>query len=396
MNIGIIFYGIYPFNRGIDQLTQILKHLGYYPEIVARFSGHGEMINRIHGVPLIQIPLQSGSLLKDLTLFHFPFNMFWRNLLVELGYNRKWDAIIVRETPLAWPVISAAMRLGIPAYLDMREDLAAMYRMGKAKNLLLMVFRWPIFIKMYEKTTIKGFKHVYTVSEEMKKWLLETYPIVGRKVSVLENTPSEQFLKYAKQALAKNIKNENVIRLVYAGVIKETKGVGDIVYSLPYILSENHNIRLRIIGDGPYLEALKKTVNKLGLQSIVEFVPMLSMSELASMISQCDIGLELCRLNDLTHKTIPGKLFEYMALELPVLSSARRSVMRIIGEAGCGEIYYSRKPQHIARTLLNMIADYEKLKKMGTNGRNAVLNRHNWKNNLNILSESLDMNFKKH
>jgi glycosyltransferase involved in cell wall biosynthesis len=389
MRIGIVYYGVYPWNRGIDQLAQSLRYLGYEPIIVARFPESNERVKEVNNIPVIQVPPISRGRIQRLKVFPIPFNLFWRNWLVDLGRKFHWQGIIVRETPLSWPVLSAARKLAIPAYLDMRENLGAMYQAGQARNWILRIMRKPFLVRLYEKLTVKHFDHIFTVSEELKDWLTATYAVRREKVSVLENTPHEQFLRAAKKALEDKCAFDGFIRIVYAGVIKEAKGIGDIISSMPYVLLQCPQVRLRIIGDGPALKQMKTLVRDLNLKNEVNFLPMLTMPSLAKALADCDIGIESCWLNELTHQTLPGKLFEYMALCLPILSSARRPVIRILEEVGCGQIYYSRYPKEIGQAIISMVTSDTARREMAQRARRAALERYNWCFTLESLRKGL-------
>ena len=386
MKIGIVYYGVYPWNRGIDQLAGSLRYLGYEPIIVARLPESNERVKVFNNIPVIQVPPISRGWIQRLKVTPIPFNLFWRNWLVDLGRKFNWQGIIVRETPLSWPALSAARKLAIPAYLDMRENLGAMYQAGQAKNWILSILREPFLVRLYEQLTVKRFEHIFAVSEELKDWLTATYAVRREKVSVLENTPHEQFLRATKKALEDKCAFDGFIRFAYAGIIKESKGVGDIISSMPYVLPQFPQVRLRIIGDGPALQQMKTLVRDLHLKNEVEFLPMLSMRSLAKALTECDIGVESCWLNELTHQTLPGKLFEYMCAGLPVLSSSRKPVVRIIEKTGCGLVYKSNKPKQIAVTIMKLLADRKKMEEMGRKGRKAILSRYNWKTNLDMLN----------
>jgi len=385
MRIGIVYYGIHPFNRGIDQLARILSELGHKPQVVARSHNDQSNHEEVNGTPLIQVPLKSTSRFRDALLYHFPFNPFWKNLLVKIGRQEKWEAIIVRETPLAWPSLMAARILKIPAYLDMRENLAAMYQAGRARNFVLGILRKPSLIKGYEQLVVPRFKHTFVVSPELKDWLTQTYNVSLSHVSVLENTPSEQFLEEAETAYQQTNKPDNVFRFVFAGNIRENRGVGDIIEALPLVLKENPAVRLRIIGEGSYLTDLKQRIAELNLNDSVEFYPMLSQKELIHRLAECHIGLEPYRLSTQGHLTVPGKLFEYMALGLPVFSSARRPTMRILEDTNSGWVFQSRNHQEIGNQMVSIAKDKDTVARYGENAQKAVLSRYNWKNNLEIL-----------
>jgi len=225
----------------------------------------------------------------------------------------------------------------------------------------------------------------------LKNWLIATYTVNPLKVSVLENTPHEQFLKAAEVALRQRSSHHGMVRLVYAGTIKESKGIGDIIRAMPFVISQCSRVFLRIIGDGPALLRMRRMVRALNLENKVEFLPMLSMPSLAKALAECDIGIESCLPNQLTHQTMPGKVFEYMALGLPVISSARRPVVRMLREVGCGQIYYSRSPREISQAIINMVTNNIDRREMGLRGRKAVLERYNWRSTLETLKKGLGL-----
>lgn len=385
MRFGIVYYGAYPWNRGIDQLGQSLRVLGHDPLIVAKSLDFGEEEGIVNGVRVIHVPPQGVKALASVKSFHLPFNLFWRHWLIKIGKEFQLDGMIVRETPLSWAVLSAARKLRIPAYLDMRENLGAMYNIDRARNFFFRIMRHSRVVKFYEEITIRHFNHIFAVSPELKNWLITTYTLHPNNVSVLENTPNENYLNAAAEALQQKKRHNDLIYLAYSGWASEKKGIGDIVSSLPYVLSKCPNVRLRIIGEGPAVARLKMVVNELEIGNKVEFFPMLSMSNMAKMLTECDIGIESSWLNELTHQTTPGKLFEYMAVGLAILSSARRPVVRVLEEVNCGKVYFSRNPQRIADCIVELISNRSELSEMGRRARQAVLNRYNWRINVKKL-----------
>jgi glycosyltransferase involved in cell wall biosynthesis len=84
---------------------------------------------------------------------------------------------------------------------------------------------------------------------------------------------------------------------------------------------------------------------------------------------------------------MPGKLFEYMAVGLPVITSARKPVLRIVEQEKCGIVYDPPEPEIIAQTLIKMMENPRLLHEMGTRGRDAVLERYNQDINAAVLEK---------
>ena len=86
---------------------------------------------------------------------------------------------------------------------------------------------------------------------------------------------------------------------------------------------------------------------------------------------------------------MPGKLFEYMAVGLPIFSSARKPVVRIIRREKNGIIYNSRDIKEISTKLISMIENVEERHTMGRNGRAAVLKKYNYTTSQKRLEQIL-------
>ncbi|MDG6221527.1 MAG: glycosyltransferase, partial [Candidatus Thermoplasmatota archaeon] len=73
----------------------------------------------------------------------------------------------------------------------------------------------------------------------------------------------------------------------------------------------------------------------------------------------------------------PLKLFEYMACEKPVLASKVKGFEFLEAE-GCGLLASPEDPEAVAKAILKMLSDKEKLVEMGKRGRKLVVERYTW------------------
>jgi len=74
----------------------------------------------------------------------------------------------------------------------------------------------------------------------------------------------------------------------------------------------------------------------------------------------------------------PNKLYQYMYLKIPVISSDCSSLKRIIGETDAGFVYRNDSPADLASLLAKLYDDRQLLEEKGINGRKAVLSKYNW------------------
>ena len=394
MRFGLIYYGMEPRNRGLDQLAQTLLQLGHKAFIVCRASKSGAVVNEFNGTPVIVVPGKKWPV-KHLFNIPVPFNRFWTWWLVRLGQKYQWDGIFVRETPLSLETQAAGRKLGIPMFLDMRENILEMYAAGSRKKWYRKILRPRGLIRWYEDAACSRSNFIFTVTDELGNWVTQTYNVDKNKVGTLGNYPSKIFLRQAEQTFLKKSRRSvnQPLRLIHTGSIMENRGLQDIIRAIKILHNRGNPVELRIIGEGSYTDELKRLTGELEIEKHVEFIPMLPPQEVAQSLADGDIGVCAYLLNLQAHQTLPGKLFEYMAAGLPVISSARKPVVRIIEKEKCGMIYPSREPQTIADALAFMLCDPMALVEMAKRARDAVFKRYNQNANLKILREALRLSY---
>ncbi len=391
MRFGLIYYGTEPRNRGLDQLAQALRQLGHKAFIVYRARKSAPDITEFNGTPVVRVP-GGGGTFKYFLNVPIPFNRFWTWWLVQLGKKYQWDGIFLRETPLSLEAQVAGRKLGIPLFLDMRENMVAMYAAGSRKKWYQKLFRPAGLIRLYEAIACPKFNYIFTVSDELGRWVTQNYSVDKAKVGTLGNFPSLLFLQQAGEAFLLKIQRpvNQPLRLIHTGYIKENRGLQDVLRAVKILVSQGSPVVLRIIGKGPYAGELKRLTCELKIEKQVEFIHMLPSQEVARSLADGDIGVCAYLLNRQAHQTLPGKLFEYMAAGLPVISSARKPVVRIVEKERCGVIYPSREPQVIADALISMFSDPARLVEMGKRARDAILKRYNQDANLRVLGEVIE------
>ena len=84
---------------------------------------------------------------------------------------------------------------------------------------------------------------------------------------------------------------------------------------------------------------------------------------------------------------MPTKTLEYMIAKLPVITSNFPLYEKLIIENNCGICVDPLNPKKIAEAIKHLIEHPNETKKMGENGRKAVLEKYNWENESKKLLE---------
>jgi len=165
------------------------------------------------------------------------------------------------------------------------------------------------------------------------------------------------------------------IRLIYVGGIKRSRGIKEMVLALRYL--KEKNIELLILGK--FLEkSVKKEVEKLPEWEKVKFLGWVSRERLKKELSRADVGL-YCLWPEPNHLwSLPNKVFEYMAVGLPVLASNFPITRKILINEKCGLLVDPLNPKDIAKKIQFLIEHRKIAQEMGENGRRAVFEKYNW------------------
>jgi glycosyltransferase involved in cell wall biosynthesis len=96
------------------------------------------------------------------------------------------------------------------------------------------------------------------------------------------------------------------------------------------------------------------------------------------LIGRCHVGLALLQPVPNYVDSYPTKVFEYMALGLPVVASNFPLYRDLIEQTGCGVCVDPENEVEVAAAIERLIADPEEAAAMGRRGRSALAARFSW------------------
>jgi glycosyltransferase involved in cell wall biosynthesis len=160
--------------------------------------------------------------------------------------------------------------------------------------------------------------------------------------------------------------------LITLAALEERKGVQWLIGALPSLLSEFPDIRYLVLGEGAYRQVLQDQVDRLGLG---DHVRLLGVREnAADFLASADIGCLLSR-----GEAMPLTLLEYMAMELPVVTSFHPPFDEFVRPAW-GVSAPEVETQPLAQVLSALLRDRELRNRMGKAGRAEVIAHYSWAN----------------
>jgi len=134
---------------------------------------------------------------------------------------------------------------------------------------------------------------------------------------------------------------------------------------------------LLLVGGGVTLESIRSSVNAQGLGGVVALPGSVPHSEIPGHVSAMDI----CVIPDCNDFCSPMKLFEYMAMEKPVVAPRLPSLREIVTDGVDGILFEPRQRAALVAALDTLLADGELRGRIGRAARASVLSRHSWRGN---------------
>lgn len=170
----------------------------------------------------------------------------------------------------------------------------------------------------------------------------------------------------------KDKKNE----VCYVGGISKIRGVQEICEAMAIVKS---SVRLNLCGR--FIEpAIEEKVKSGKGWSKVNELGFLDRPQVRDTYSRSVAGIVTLHPMINYLNALPVKMFEYMSASIPVIASDFSLWREIIEGNQCGILVDPLKPEQIATAIDYLINNPEEAKRMGANGRTAVLKFYNWTN----------------
>jgi glycosyltransferase involved in cell wall biosynthesis len=324
----MVVHAYYPLAEPrVQREAQAASNAGYEVTVVA-LRGTGESAaDVVDGVRVRRLPLRHrrGASLPMLALEYLWFTVLATVEVARLGRERRLDVVQVHAPP-DFLVVSAlpARRRGARVLLDVHDLSPHMFgaRFGSGGVVTRL-------LTLGQRAAAAVADAVVTVHEPYRRELAAG-GIPASKIHVVMNTPDRQVLAAAGPRTAP----AEGFRIAYHGTLTHWYGVDLLVDALARL----EGVQALVIGDGDALPGLRKLAAERGVGDLISFsgryVPI---EEALAEVALCDCGVVPNRSSTLNRFALSSKLFEYVALGLPVVAARLETIAAHFGE---GEVTF--------------------------------------------------------
>lgn len=176
---------------------------------------------------------------------------------------------------------------------------------------------------------------------------------------------------------------------MYAGIIGHAQGLDVIIKAKQWLIQNEPEIasglEFVMIGDGPEKDRLMELDRVLGTRLV--FIPNTPKQKVMRMIKNASGYIVPLKKLNLFLGAIPSKIFDPLALGIPVLLGVDGEARNIFIEQGKGGLYYEpENHEALASAIVQFEKDEELAKKLGQQGKEYV--------EINFDSKNIAMSFK--
>jgi glycosyltransferase involved in cell wall biosynthesis len=318
-----------------------------------------------------------------------PFNPFWVLWLLLQFYRDDINRLVACELRAGLPTIVAGKLLGVPVVVDVRENYPAFAGTLPRENLLGHLAYHPWVVDRLERLTARLADGVVVVADVRARQFADK-GVDPEKIVRVMNTPflSESRVRHLLKENSEPARGQ-VVRLVYLGVIREGRGLQSIIRALPLFEETGVSVEFHVAGDGPFVPALKRLADELGVEESVTFEGYIDSDRVPTFLRSGTIGVIPHELNSHWRNTVPNKLFDYMSAGLPVVATDTPPVRELVERIGCGAIVPASTSRDEVRDTIVDVARRD-TDMVGRRGRQAVREEFNWTTQTEPLLGLLD------
>jgi glycosyltransferase involved in cell wall biosynthesis len=372
-----LFDGDYPWDVRVEKVAASLVAAGHEVRLLCRNrAGRARAERDPSGFEIVRLPALPGPLSFPLFV-----NPVWVLALRREIARFRPDRLLVRDLPLAPLALALGGRWRIPVIADLSEPYPDSLRSRFAYErvpFLTRLVRNPRAADFVERRVVRRLARALVVCPEAGARLERRGLPPGRWVEV-GNTP--RLASFApKGAPTPELDGfEGRFTLIFSGLLAGDRGL-EVALDALARLGERSSQRyaLLIVGEGPIRAALAEHVRRLGLEQSVRLTGWIGHERLPDLIARANAGLLPFHSCSHINATLANKLFEYMALALPVIVSDVPPMVRVISETDCGLVFRHGDAADLARAIESLAADPVAARRLGAAGAAAVRRRYHW------------------
>jgi glycosyltransferase involved in cell wall biosynthesis len=259
-------------------------------------------------------------------------------------------------------------KLGKKVIFDIHDNIALQI---KDKPYIPLLLRTPTskLDRIFERLTVNKFNALILAEDSYQEY----YKDLNKNCITVLNMP--EILKLA-DSFVSNRSEIPVNEIFYLGSITKERGFDITLDTMEILKKNNHEVKINMVGR--YSEAQKQQIKDRRLEDVVSLHGYMNLIEGYKLSRESKVGISVLEPIDNHIQSYSTKIFEYMAIGLPVITSNFKLYRNVIEKYECGICVDPCNPQEIADAIIDIIKNHDKSEQMARNGLAATKDYFNW------------------
>ncbi len=351
---------------------EVLTALPNYPKMEVQ-EGYQKRQNReeiIDGIPVhrawIYVSKSKGILARLLNYFSFVWTAYWRGRKLK-----SFDYLMVESPPLFLGYTAMALSKNLKAKLifnvsDLWPESAE--KLGIVQNQLFLKLAYQLEAKCYQRSSLITGQTQGIVTDISRRFPTKEVYWLPNGVNIDFYNPSH----IAEGDFRKNHGfSTSDILFFYGGILGHAQGL-EVILHAANLLRDLPNVQFILQGTGPEKEKLQDLKSSLELAN-VHFLEPVAKQEMPAVLKAIDVALVPLKKLPLFEGAIPSKVFEALAMEVPLLLGVDGEARKhFIDNAAAGWYFEPENETALAHCVRNLAMNPTEIQIAGKNGRKYV------------------------
>jgi glycosyltransferase involved in cell wall biosynthesis len=304
-----------------------------------------------------------------LNYFSFVWTSYWRGRKLD-----KFDFLLVESPPLFLGYSAMALSRKLSAKLifnvsDLWPESAE--KLGIVNNPYLLKMAYRLEAKCYQSAAL-----ITGQTEGIVADIAQRFP--SKQVYWLPNGVNIDYYNPANlnesDFRTRNGFKASDLLFFYGGIIGHAQGLEVILHAAQQLLAFEH-IHFILQGSGPEKAKLQELKAELQLTNI-HFLEPVAKAEMPAVLQAIDVALVPLKNLPLFQGAIPSKVFEALAMEVPLLLGVDGEARRhFIEKAEAGWYFEPENAQALSACIIEIAKAPQNIQQAGKNGR-AYVSQH--------------------
>jgi len=328
-HVCILRHSFYPAELNVRREAEALLEDGYQVHVVC-LRGPGQAPNEdVGGIEVRRLPV--GHRRGRIARYLIEYNAFFLLAsfdLFRLHRRCRLRAVQVNTMPDYLVFATLLPKLaGAKIVLHLHEPMPELFA-----TLFVRWYHRPFVwaIRLAERASLAYADHAITVTREMRANFARRGADAD-KITVIVNVPDDSLFRLDRhQSLAERVKalkqEDKIFRVLCHGASEERYGLELIVRAVAGLKKEIPGIQFRFMGQADGVARLLALARALGAEDHVTYLGFVPLETMIEELLAADVTVVPIQRNPYSELVHTNKMYEYVALERPVVASRLASV----------------------------------------------------------------------